>query len=223
MLELMKSYTKAEMSAMFGTRNMQGLRRKLEGYGVSFNLDGRGETAIFTITNIKNPFKIYCITELGFDGHTDFYKLRNYYYYFFNDAEFRSMPNEVQESRMRLVHRNVSRQTIANYLQKLDSKHLIVLNSLNYVYYFALGGKQRIVEKKEYVSAWREYWKDIENGCTCREAIGNMIYCFGGVARKQEIPEINVFYNKEVDLFCELIQKDIENELEEISQTINSN
>ena len=31
MLELMKSYTKPEMSAMFGTRSMQGLQRKLKG------------------------------------------------------------------------------------------------------------------------------------------------------------------------------------------------
>mgnify|MGYP003306766742 CR=1 FL=1 len=87
MLELMKSYTKPEMSAMFGTRSMQGLQRKIERYGVSFDVDGRGETANFTITNIENPFKIYCITELGFDGHTDFYKLRNYYYYYFNDID----------------------------------------------------------------------------------------------------------------------------------------
>lgn len=214
MLELMKSYTKPEMTAMFGTRNMQGLQRKINGYGISFDVQGQGESAVFTITNIENPFKIYCITELGFDGHTDFYKLRNYYYYYFNDIEFRAMPNEVQENRMRLVHKDVSRQTIANYLRKLYLKNYIELNTDNYVYYFAFKNRQRIVEKEEYLAAWREYWKNIRDGHSNYEAIYNMRNDFDGVARKQAIPEINGIYNKEVDLLCSLIQEDIERELE---------
>ena len=63
MLEL-KSYSKEEMVAMFKTKNNQGLARKLYRYGVSFDVQGRGENAIFTITNIDNPFKIYCIEDL---------------------------------------------------------------------------------------------------------------------------------------------------------------
>lgn len=214
MLELMKSYTKPEMSAMFGTRSMQGLQRKIERYGVSFDVDGRGETANFTITNIENPFKIYCITELGFDGHTDFYKLRNFYYYFFNDIEFRAMPNEVQETRMRLVHKDVSRQTIATYLNKLSQKNYIDLSVGDYVYYFAFKDKQRIVEKDEYLAAWRKYWKNIRNGHSNYDAIYKMRNEFGGVARKHIIPEISGFYHREIELLCNLIQGDIEKELE---------
>ena len=187
----------------------------MERYGVVFDVFGRGETATFTITNIENPFKIYCITELGFDGHTDFYKLRNYYYYYFNDIEFRSMPNEVQETRMRLVHEDISRQTIATYLRKLIHNNFICLNSNEFVYYFAYKDKQRIVEREEYISAWREYWNDIDNGYDSFTAIYNMRSKFGGVARKQEIPVINGIYNKEIELLCNLIQKDIESELEE--------
>lgn len=213
MLELMKSYSKSEMTAMFGTKNMEGLQRKIERNGVSFDIKGRGESAIFTITNMENPFKIYCITELGFDGHTDFYKLRNYYYYYFNDTEFRAMPNEVQENRMRLVHRDVSRQTIANYLMKLYRKNFIDLNINNFVYYFAFKDKQRIVEKDEYSAAWREYWNDIRNGYSNFDAIYNMRCNYDGVARKQAIPEINGIYNKEVEFLCNLIQNDIEREL----------
>ena len=203
------------MTEMFGTRSMQGLQRKMERYGVAFDVFGRGETATFTITNIENPFKIYCITKLGFDGHTDFYKLRNYYYYYFNDIEFRSMPNEVQETRMRLVHKDISRQTIATYLQKLIHNNFICLTSNEFVYYFAYKDKQRIVEKDEYISAWREYWNDIRNGFSSYDAISNMIETYNGVARKQEIPVINGIYNKEIELLCNLIQGDIESELEE--------
>lgn len=213
MLELMKSYTKPEMTAMFGTRNMQGLQRKIERYGVSFDVEGRGESATFTITNIENPFKIYCITELGFDGRTDYYKLRNYYYYYFNDIEFRAMPNEVQETRMRLAHKNISRQTIATYQRKLHNKNYINLNSGNYIYYFAFKGKQRIVKKEEYIKAWNSYWGNIRLGFSPYNAIERMIAEYKGVARKQEIPDVNGIYAEEIKFLCDLIQSDIEREL----------
>ena len=74
MLEI-KDYTKPEMTAMFGTRDLQGLRRKMERYGIIFDVNGRGENAVFTIKEVPDPFKIYCLTELGFNGRTDFHKL----------------------------------------------------------------------------------------------------------------------------------------------------
>ena len=213
MLEL-KFYTKAEMTALFGTRGMQGLQRKMRGYGITFEVLGRGESAVFKIQEIESPFKIYCITELGFDGHTDFRKLRNYYYYYFNDAEFRAMPNEVQEHRLRLIHRDVSRQTIANYLEKLHARNIIQKNSGNYVYYFAHEDTQRIVNKEEYTEAWKQYWEDIGNGCSSKDAIYNMIRNYNGVARKQEIPDVNGVYNEEAEKLCNYIQQDILKELE---------
>ena len=93
-------------------------------------------------------------------------------------------------------------------------KNYIELNTDNYVYYFAFKNRQRIVEKEEYLAAWREYWKNIRDGHSNYEAIYNMRNDFDGVARKQAIPEINGIYNKEVDLLCSLIQEDIERELE---------
>lgn len=213
MLEL-RSYTKPEMSALLGTRNMEGLKRKLRGYGIEFECQGRGEYAVFTIKDLGNPFKIYCITELDFDGRTDFHKLRNFYYYFFNDIEFRAMPDEVKENRMRSVHKDISRQTIATYTRKLYLKNFIDTNTSNFIYYFAYEDTQRIVEKEEYCTAWREYWEDIENGFSSFEAICNMRYKYNGVARKQSIPEINGFHNKDIEYLCTLIQKDIEAEIQ---------
>ncbi|MBE7052788.1 MAG: hypothetical protein E7391_00740 [Ruminococcaceae bacterium] len=208
------SYTKSEMTEIFKTKNMQGLQRKLQRIGVSFKVTGKGDNAIFTITNIENPFKIYCMTELGFDGRSDFYKIRNFYYYYFNDEEFRSMPNEVQENRMRLEHKYISRQTIANYINKLCKKNFVTKNN-SYIYYFAHKNNQRIVEKKEYCEAWHMYWSDIGKGYTSRDAIYNMIRNYGGVARKQEIAEINGIYNKDIELLRNLIQEDMEKELSE--------
>ena len=92
MLEL-KEYKKAELSAIFNTNDMQGLKRKLQRYGIRYQVQGRGERAIFTILETADPFKVFCICELGYDGGTDFRKLRNFLYCFFNDDEFRAMPD----------------------------------------------------------------------------------------------------------------------------------
>ena len=213
MLEL-KNYTKPELSAMFGTRDIEGLKRKMERHGVAFDVEGRGERAIFTIKAITKPFSIYCITELGFDGRTDFRKVRNFYNYFFNDEEFMAMPDEVKEYRMRKQGQDVSRQTIATYIAKLDRKGLIDRNTNIYIYYFALGQEQRLVECSEYLQAWHEYWNDIDNGFSSSEAIKRMRNNYKGVARKQPKPEINGIYTGEIEYLNTLIQQSIEQEIE---------
>ena len=40
-----------------------------------------------------------------------------------------------------------------------------------------------------------------------------MIATYGGVARKQAIPQINGIYNKQIEYMLSLIQQSIENEL----------
>ena len=157
MLEI-RDYAKPEMSAMFGTRNMENLKRKMERYGITFEVNGRGENAVFTIKEIEDPFKIYCITELDFDGRSDFRKALIFYYYFFNDVEFRTMPDEVKEYRMRDQKQDVSRQTIATYIAKLDRKNLVDRNSSDFIYYFACNHTQRITDQEEYLQAWHEHW-----------------------------------------------------------------
>lgn len=209
MLEV-KKYKKPELSAMFGTKDMQGLKRKLDGYGVIYTVVGRGEKAEFTIVEIKDEFKVFCITELGFHAEADFEKLLFFYYEYFNDVEFMAMPDEVKEVRTEEKGKKISRQTIANYIAKLDAKNLINKNTKNYIYYFAFEHTQRITDKAEYSQAWKEYWGCIENKVSRYTAIALMRSKYGGVARKQAIPEINGIYNDIIEYLQNLIQKNIE-------------
>lgn len=223
MLEL-KSYKKPELSAMLGSSGVQALKRKLTRYGIKYEVNGRGENAIFTIKKILNPFKVFCILELGIDAGSDFCKLLYFYYYFFNDEEFRAMPDEVKESRMFDSKHPVSRQTIAGYTRKLDAKNLIDRNTQNFIYYFAYQGEQRMVDRQEYNAAWHEYWNDIKNGSCSFDAIYRMRKNYGGVARKQAIPEINGIYQEEINTFCSMIETEIQKEQEKkLSQPLNSN
>jgi hypothetical protein len=214
MLEL-KTYKKPDLSAMFSTQGMQALRRKLERYGITFEVSGTGERAVFEIKEIADRFKLFCITELGFDGRTDFIKVRNFYHHFFNDEEFMAMPDEVKEYRLRQINQDISRQTIAGYMSKLERNDLINRTSKNFKYYFAYRQTQRFVEREEYLRAWHEYWKDINDGYNSYDAINRMIVNYGGVARKQAIPEINGIYLDKINLLCDLIQESYENEFAE--------
>lgn len=214
MLEVGRMYTKPEMSRIFGTKAKQGLERKMRGYGITFAVSGRGEKAVYEIQKIKDPFKVFVITELGFDAGTDFRKLRNFYFYYFNDEEFMAMPDEVKEARMRRDGKDVSRQTIANYTAKLEARDLINRNTNSFIYYFAYKGNQRIADQAEYKTAWKEYWANRDAGMDYYETIDYMIATYGGVARKQAIPEVNGIYNEKIEYMLSLIQQSIENELE---------
>lgn len=213
MLEIGKTYIKSELSEAFGTKDKQGLERKMSGYGITFSVSGRGNNAVYEITDMTDPFKIFAITELGFGGNTSFEKLRNFYWYYFNDETFMAMPDEVKEVWMKSDNKTITRQTIANYTSKLVSHNMVERNTSNFIYYFAYKQTQRLTDKAEYVQAWKEYWNDISNGICSFDAICNMRTKYGGVARKQAIPEINGIYNDKIEYMLSLIQKSIEKEI----------
>ena len=212
MLEL-RDYSKAELVEIFGTEDAQGLKRKLQRYGIKFQTTGRGRTLTFTITETADPFKVFCIDELGYDGRTDFVKLRNFLYCFLNDDEFRAMPDEVKEQRMKESGKPMCRQTIAGYIAKLDAQNLIDRNSGEYIYYFAYKDTQRIATRQEYSEAWKEYWEAKAAGANSIEAIGFMRFLHGGVARKQAIPQINGIFLEKLNRLNAAVCQSIENEL----------
>ena len=124
------------------------------------------------------------------------------------------MPDEVKERRMYEKNQPVSRQTIANYTQKLVNREWICRDTSNYIYYFAYKGMQKLTTREVYSQAWKEYWRDKENGFDSILAIKKMQLNYGGVARKQATPEANVFYLDKIQELCNLIQESIEKEIE---------
>lgn len=215
MLEIGCKYAKQELTQMLGTRSKQGIDRKLDRYGIMYEVCGRGEQITYTIKAMADPFKVYAIIEIGFAANTDFTKLRNFYYHFFEDEIFMAMPDEVKEVRMWEMGQNLSRQTIANYTRKLVDNDFINRNTGNFIYYFANKGKQRMSDHTEYLEAWHNYWNEIKSKVSNYNAIANMRLKYGGVARKQPIPDINGVYNKEIEYMLSLIQQSIDNEYED--------
>lgn len=194
-----KIYTYPELSALFQTRDSQGIRRRLNRWGVQYETKGRGAGTTFTIQKIDKPFEMYCMLDLGFSPNTDFRKLSLFLYYLFNDDGFAGLPCEMMEARINADDLVLTRQTIERYLQKLNDKNLLLRNSGDYHYYFAKKGNLTDTTQEEYSQAWREYWQVKADGCSAQEAIFQMCQKYGGVARKQAIILLNGIYGKELD------------------------
>lgn len=69
MLKIGCTYKKSELAQIFGSTSNQAINRKLGRYGVKFSVAGRGEQAVYQIQKIADKFKIFAITELGFDAN----------------------------------------------------------------------------------------------------------------------------------------------------------
>jgi len=213
MLEL-KEYTLTELSEILGSNGKGAVDKKLKSWGISYTTDEtRGENRKYTITDIENPFKVFCILELGVAAQTDFTKLRNCFFLFLNIPDFRNSPDEIKEKQTRNMQIDITRQSISKYIKKLSSKDWIILDTNNYNYYFAYGDYRELTDKETYLEAWRLYFDTKKNVEYSWEAMLEVIFKYQGVPRKQIIPELNAIYEDKLnqlnDLACMEIEKEI--------------
>lgn len=210
-----KAYPAPEMWQMLGVRDNQGAQRKLGRYGVRFFVNGWGKNASFNITAIDDPFKVYCILEMGFDANSDFRKLRNYLFFLLGDDEYCWLPDEPMEKYMRSKGFYLSRQTITKYREHLESLNYI--HGGDFIYYRVYRDDRdrqcyQQVEKEEYSKAWRVYWDMRNDGADSELAFACMYSAFGGVPRKQAKPIKNAFHLKELNYLLDLVSTSIYNE-----------
>lgn len=204
MLEV-RTYSYAELSEMMGTRDPQGICNRLKRWGVVFTKSGRKPDITFQITEITDPFKVFCILDLGCPAQTDFNKMANVFYCILNDEQFRELPDERLELLFARQGQPVSRQTISNYFAYLEKNNLINRTGGDCKYYFAREATLREASQEEYKQAWHEYWQARHEGHTSRTAIAAMCARHGGVARKQTVAVLNAFYLDTYDMLNDMI------------------
>ena len=120
MLEV-RDYGIGELREILGTKEKQGIDRKLKGYGFEFCSTGRGERRIYTIKSIPDPFRIYAITKLGVPPQADFTIIRNLYFYFFCVEGFSEMPYVEMEAILEADGKKISSKTISKWLKYLET------------------------------------------------------------------------------------------------------
>ena len=157
-----REYSYQELCSIFNTHDARSIKNRLTRWNVEYTYKGRGANLKFTIQNIHDPFRVFCILELSYSPQTDFRKLAYFLYYYMNDVEFYSLPCERQEQIMWMEGTPLTRQTIETYIQRLADNELILRASGNFRYYFALGDTIIDTDEETYKQAWHEYWIHIE-------------------------------------------------------------
>lgn len=213
MLEL-KTYTKTELAQLLGTTDNQGIKRKLDNYGVTYTVNGRGQNAQFTITDTGNVFKAFCITELGFPAQTDFRKLMYFLYYFLQADDFMKLPMEMMEQYMRDREHPVSRQTIQGYLRRIERKEWISLWAGEYTYYFAYKETRKPTTHEEYAKAWSLYWELKAQGYDYPMPF--VISRYGGAPRKQRVIVRNGIYEDRLQQLTDLVCAEMDKEIQAV-------
>ncbi len=207
MLEVRK-YAKSELSAILGTNDKQGIDRKLQGYDVEFTSNGRGENRVYNIEKINNPFKVFCITELGVHANADFEKLRNLFYYLLCDEEFAELPMVEME---KVMAKNVSssRQTISkwtSYLQKINYINIDKLNGICYAITKNSDGQKIYtkIEREVYNKAWTVYMEEKKKGNT-KIAYQKAVEIAGGHPFKRPKISQNACLQKEIEQLIDMV------------------
>ncbi len=199
-----RTYKFAEIAAYLHAGRARGVRDKLTRYDVDFIEGGgqRDQTKTYTITAIHDPFKLFCVFDLGISPQTDFKKLRDFTVYLLADEDFGWRPMEMMEEYLRRFTNGPSRQTISNYLRFFTDRNLIAVNG-EYVYYKVYKDrgvqKHEIISKATYSAAWAVYWDSRNNGDDSEAAFSRMYNWLGGIPRKQQRIQQNAFYLDTLD------------------------
>ena len=210
MIEI-KTYTKAELAEILHTPNRQGITRKLDRYNIAYTCDGDGDNLKITVKAIPNPFKVFCITNLGIPAQSDFTLLRNLFYYLFCCEGFAGLPLIQMAEKLDEDGRHIARETIGkwiNYLEKID---FVAFDKADCTYYAIStapdGAKlHREISKEQYNIGWKIYFEHKpEEGS--HGAYARMYNYIGGHPYKKAKMIPNAFYIQEINQMIEYINE----------------
>lgn len=210
MIEL-KTYTKAELAEILHTSERQGMTRKLDRYQITYTCSGHGNDLKITITGIPDPFKIFCIIELGIPAQADFEKLRNLFYYLFCCEGFAGLPVIEMAERMKEDGRPLARETIGKWLSYLESIDYVAFDKSDCTYYAistAPDGTKlhREISKQEYNTGWKIYFeRKSEEGS--HGAYARMCQYIGGHPYKKAKMIPNAFYIPQINQLIDILNE----------------
>ena len=203
------SYSFPELKELLGTKDKQATDRKLTRYGVEFTSTGWADNRTYTIINIPDPFRLYCVLMLGIPAQSDFEKIRNLYYYFFCVEGFTDLPLIEMAKVMEAEGVPASRQFVSKWIEYL--RHLDYINFTNAeCEYYAISRDEqnnrvcKVISRADYISAWCIYfeWRDVEG---CGSAYARMYNTIGGHPYKKPIYQQNALMAAEIQELIDII------------------
>lgn len=206
MLEL-REYTKEELAPILGCKPDKAcnITRSLDRMGYKYEPNKKkGKNYRILITALPhNTFKELCVTKLGIPAQSDFYILRNLFYYIFCDEEL-SLTDSALEQKL-----GTTRQTIRKWIDFFIEKELLVEHYREYNYYIAIDKDYIEITREEYLKIWARYWEVKQQAYGNADvAIADMVKNNGGIATKAPKREENGFYSELIDALVEAIESE---------------
>lgn len=208
MLDL-HQYNRQELIAIFKTERIDSIEAKLKRYGYKFQKQGRGKTYTLTITECPYRFREFCIEKLGFAPQTDFKKLKAYLSNFILDKQFRRLTFVEMERELK-KDTYVSAQTIGRWTKHLFNENIIGYG--DWIYYSidtTKKCKSKEITKKEYNTAWKIYYDNIDFDYCDR--YGMMCWSIGGYPFKKEEILLNAIESERIDELEKILKQENEN------------
>ena len=221
MLEL-RCYKNTELYEYLGTKDNGETNKKLKRYNVEYTTEGRGKDCVYTITAINEPFKMFCVFEVGLDPRMNFTQFLEFMYLLLCDDDFNWRPAEMMEEIMREKGTPASRQTIGKWLHKLEKIDLFARagETVYYKVYKQYGvQKQEIITKEEYSAAWKVYFDCKKRGYNGLAARSVMYNAFGGVPRKQIRFEQNGIYEEQLNRMTDIVVDEVLKEVGDLGKS----
>ena len=202
-------YPIGELKKLLGTADKQGIDRKLTRYGVAFSSTGWADSRVYEITNIPDPFRLYCVLMLGIPAQSDFEKIRNLYYYFFCVEGFTDLPLIEMAKVMEAEGVPASRQFVSKWIEYLRHLDYINFTQSDCEYYAISRDEQgnrvcKSISRTDYCNAWSIYfeWRDVEG---CGTAYARMYNTIGGHPYKKPIYQQNALMYAEIQELIDII------------------
>ena len=212
-----KAYTIQEMRELLKTdAKKQGIERMLQRKNIEYSVEGWGENNVFTLKKVPPMLKFiaFCKKEFNLAPQTDFTRLRNFFYYYLDDENFRNLPDTIKSERMGENDMPLSRQTIGHYEQYLYREYYFCPDYTNFKYYLThREGDKKVAEeidRKIYKEVWALYWKVKEETKSSEIARWTMFGEYGGYPNKSPIILENGITAKKVDELNELVLETFE-------------
>jgi len=206
-----KDYIIGELETILNSRGKQAVDRKLARYGIEFSSHGGGISRVYSLLKINDPFKVFCITEFGMAANCDFDRMRYFFYFLLCGEWLESLPIvQMPEFLAKEVNIQVSRQTLAAWMQKLNASTYFMFSDSDVKYYKrknddAGGCICTEIDHGSYKKAWQIYFGVKEKTGDTRFAYCRMYEFLDGHPFKKQILKANAFFLKEIDYLIDLL------------------
>lgn len=214
-----KEYTLQELQEYLRTERPDSIMSKLQTLECEYEKIGRGNNVVFRITKVPNRIKEICIYNLGIPPQTDFEKLKWFFYFYFENEEFRTLPYKAMERKLELFGKPIARQTFGKWINSLEEANLIMFDEDDCNYY-ASGFDNKGVyycypsNEEFYKEAWCKFWRDMNrNEGNYAKALFNMKQSYLGKALKRPKPKENALTYSTLEALKNAVNEEVAKEL----------